>query len=70
MKLVHRTASQYLRQPWKNGGGTTTELAIQSRGEDWSWRLSLADVDTSGPFSDFVGYRRTILLVSGRGMRQ
>lgn len=68
MKLVHRTASQCLRQPWKNGGGTTAELAIESRGEDWLWRLSLADVNTSGPFSDFAGYRRTIMLVSGRGM--
>jgi environmental stress-induced protein Ves len=39
-------------------------------GEDgaWIWRLSMAEVARSGPFSDFGGYERTLVLVEGAGM--
>lgn len=63
MKVAHRKAEDFTRQPWKNGGGLTTELARAPL-----WRLSIADVDRSGPFSDFTGYERTIMLLSGDGM--
>lgn len=68
MKVTHLTAVNYVRQPWKNGGGTTTELARDQTGDRLLWRLSIADVDRSGPFSDFTGYRRIIMLLEGRGM--
>jgi uncharacterized protein len=61
-------ATDYIRQPWKNGGGTTTELARKGDADRWLWRLSVADVERSGPFSDFTGYRRLIVLLEGRGM--
>lgn len=68
MKLFHRSIPDYLRQPWKNGGGVTEELAIAVHDGAWLWRLSLAEVNASGSFSNFAGYRRTIMVVSGRGM--
>lgn len=59
--------------PWKNGQGTTTEIAVEppEAGMDAPllWRLSLADVATSGPFSAFPGLDRIIMLVQGIGMR-
>jgi environmental stress-induced protein Ves len=61
-------ATDYIRQPWKNGGGTTTELARKGDADRWLWRLSVADVERSGPFSDFTGYRRLIVLLEGPGM--
>jgi uncharacterized protein len=64
--------SQHRTMPWKNGGGTTTEIAIDPPGADlgsrFRWRLSIASVQRSGPFSAFPGYERTIMLIEGRGM--
>lgn len=68
MRLTQLTSESYLCQPWKNGGGTTLEIAREDLGGRMHWRLSIATVATSGPFSDFSGYRRTILLLSGAGM--
>jgi len=63
----------YRVMPWKNGGGTTTELTIEPPGASldsgFLWRLSMAEVGVSGPFSRFPGYDRTLLLLEGRGMR-
>jgi uncharacterized protein len=57
--------------PWKNGGGSTTEIAIAPQGatfEDFDWRISLATISQSGPFSTFAGIDRTLTLVSGPGV--
>lgn len=58
--------------PWKNGFGTTAEIAIDPPAADvggrFRWRLSIADVERSGPFSAFPGYERTIMVIAGRGM--
>lgn len=56
--------------PWKNGQGVTSELAI-SEGHslaDFSWRISIARVEQDGPFSDFSGLRRTLVLLEGQGL--
>ena len=37
-------------------------------GLNFLWRLSIAHIERSGPFSDFTGYARTIMLLSGDGM--
>jgi environmental stress-induced protein Ves len=58
--------------PWKNGGGTTLELHCSPPGAtlaDFDWRVSIATVASSGPFSRFPGIDRTIVLLSGEGMR-
>jgi len=57
--------------PWKNGGGTTTEIAISpavASLDNFDWRISLATVASSGPFSFFPGIDRTLALVDGPGM--
>jgi environmental stress-induced protein Ves len=57
--------------PWKNGGGSTTEIAIgpQDAGfEDFDWRVSLATIEKDGAFSLFPGVDRTLALVEGHGM--
>ena len=58
--------------PWKNGGGTTREIAAHPQGaglETFGWRLSVAEVERDGPFSSFPGIDRTIVLLRGAGMR-
>ncbi|NNG25261.1 HutD/Ves family protein [Telluria aromaticivorans] len=57
--------------PWKNGGGSTTEIAIgppDSGFEDFDWRVSLATIEKDGTFSQFPGVDRTLALVEGHGM--
>jgi environmental stress-induced protein Ves len=66
--VAHLAARDFVAQPWKNGGGTTTELAAFPAGARPLWRVSIADVARDGPFSDFSGYERTIMLLEGAGM--
>jgi uncharacterized protein len=55
--------------PWRNGGGVTREVAVGgSGGQDFDWRISIADVNVSGPFSIFPGVDRIITLVDGDRM--
>ena len=69
MNVVTRLGPRDFRQqPWKNGGGTTTEIAVFPASGRPLWRVSIADVAASGPFSDFSGYERTIMLLDGDGM--
>lgn len=71
--LRHLRHPDYRVMPWKNGGGTTTELIIEPAGatldSGFLLRLSMAEVGVSGPFSRFDGYDRTLLLLDGQGMR-
>ncbi|MEB0139644.1 MULTISPECIES: HutD family protein [unclassified Undibacterium] len=57
--------------PWKNGGGSTTELAVFPAGaglDDFVWRLSRAEICRDGPFSFFPGIDRSLALLSGDGL--
>lgn len=57
--------------PWKNGLGSTVELAIHPPGatlQSFDWRLSMADVAADGDFSSFPGYDRSLMLARGRGL--
>lgn len=57
-------------QAWKNGGGTTRELACFGQpGQPFDCRFSIADIDGDGPFSDFAGYDRQMALIDGDGIR-
>ncbi len=61
-------ADQYTKMLWKNGAGFTLEIA-RSQGEaDFDWRISMADVTTSGPFSLFLSKQRIISVLDGQGM--
>jgi len=55
--------------PWRNGGGVTRELAMWPDAGDWAWRMSVADVDQSGPFSKFEGIERWFAVVEGAGVQ-
>lgn len=54
--------------PWRNGGGRTRELMTLPPGEGWQLRISLADIDASGPFSRFEATTRWFAVVSGAGV--
>lgn len=58
--------------PWKNGGGATREIVCWPPGaglERFGWRVSVASIDRSGPFSAFPGVEREIMLLAGNGVR-
>ena len=70
MKLI--SYQDLIPTPWKNGGGVTRELACHPEGADFAtflWRVSIAEVNRSGPFSCFPGIDRSITLLSGAGMQ-
>jgi environmental stress-induced protein Ves len=68
MKIVRR--STFVASPWKNGGGITHEaIRHPAGGVEFQWRVSMAQIDASGPFSDFSGYRRVMVLLRGAGLR-
>lgn len=54
---------------WKNGQGRTRQLAIHpaDAGDEFLWRISIADVDSGAPFSRFPGVDRQIVLLRGAG---
>jgi environmental stress-induced protein Ves len=57
--------------PWKNGGGTTTEIAVSPAGaglDDFDWRVSMARVESGGPFSLFAGVDRSLAIIDGDGI--
>lgn len=58
--------------PWRNGGGSTREVAIEPAGATvatgFVWRISVASVAADGPFSAFPGVDRCLWLVRGTGM--
>lgn len=57
--------------PWKNGAGSTTEIAVAPPGagfDDFDWRISLATIAADGPFSTFAGIDRSLALVEGDGV--
>ncbi|MEV6840511.1 HutD family protein [Streptomyces sp. NPDC051133] len=71
MALQVLRAQERTPAPWKNGGGVTSEVAVRPEGAgtgDFVWRVSVADVAQSGPFSAFEGVDRIITVVDGPGM--
>jgi uncharacterized protein len=67
MRLIRK--SDYRVMPWKNGGGSTTEIYVAQSGVvDFDWRVSIATVSTDGPFSIFAGFDRHIMMLEGNGM--
>lgn len=69
MRIIR--AADCLVMPWKNGGGTTTEIAVAPEGatlNDFDWRISMAHVGQDGPFSSFPGIDRTLSVLTGAGI--
>ncbi|HUY83168.1 MAG TPA: HutD family protein [Steroidobacteraceae bacterium] len=66
--MIRRSAFKTSR--WKNGGGVTHEaIRVPSHGASFRWRISVAEIAAAGPFSDFAGYRRHMVLLEGGGLR-
>ena len=67
MRIVRQ--SSFVAVPWKNGGGVTHEaLRVPPGGESFHWRVSVAQIDAAGPFSDFAAYDRFMVLLKGAGV--
>ncbi|WP_052466290.1 HutD/Ves family protein [Mobilicoccus massiliensis] len=71
MPMTIRRRDDHAEMPWRNGGGTTLEVARSPEGSDdeFDWRLSFAHVEGNGPFSVFPGVDRVLVLVEGEEMR-
>jgi uncharacterized protein len=68
MQIIRR--SSLVPVPWKNGGGITREMIrAPATGDSFLWRVSIAQIDAAGPFSNFTGYSRTMVLLRGAGLR-
>jgi uncharacterized protein len=62
--------STFTPKPWKNGGGVTYEaIRMPPEGDAFTWRVSVAHIDASGPFSNFAGYNRKMVLLEGDGLK-
>ncbi|GAB2622045.1 HutD/Ves family protein [Novilysobacter erysipheiresistens] len=64
-------ANEYRRERWKNQLGWTREIARGGGdgGEDWDWRLSIAEIERDAAFSTFAGIDRELVLLAGNGLR-
>ena len=69
-RLTLLRASDYRRVRWKNDGGWTTEIAREpaDASDDFRWRISIAEIESDGPFSSFPGIERDLLLLEGNGI--
>jgi uncharacterized protein len=69
LKIIRTT--DWTTTPWKNGGGSTTEIAVEPAGaslDTFDWRISMAQIGADGPFSEFPGIDRTLSVVKGTGL--
>ena len=66
LKVVH--LKDVLPTLWRNGGGTTRELLTWPDAAAWQWRVSVAEVVQSGPFSSFEGVQRWFAVLAGDGV--
>jgi uncharacterized protein len=54
--------------PWKNGLGATSQLVVHPADaslESFDWRISIARLDRSAPFSVFPGINRWLAVLAG-----
>ena len=64
-------AKNHRVMPWKNGGGSTTEIAVFPPDAGigaFDWRVSMASVVGDGAFSSFPGIERTLAVLTGEGI--
>ncbi|MDQ0420440.1 environmental stress-induced protein Ves [Peteryoungia aggregata LMG 23059] len=72
MSIRIQRFDEHLKMPWKNGLGITREVISRPASDEpggFDWRISLATVGASGPFSIFAGIDRTIAVLQGDGMQ-
>lgn len=62
----------YTAMPWKNGRGTSLQIAAfpnDADAESCDWRVALATMDTPCEFSLYPGVDRSLSLISGGALR-
>jgi uncharacterized protein len=62
-------AADRVAVPWKNGGGVTRDVIVSPPGatmDDFDWRISVAEIAGSGPFSRFPGIDRKLAVLAGK----
>lgn len=62
-------ANEYRRQRWRNSAGWTREICKSPDADEWTWRLSIAEIEQDAQFSAFPGIDRELVLLSGQGLR-
>lgn len=66
LKLIR--VDDVMPQRWRNGGGWTRELIASPPGPDWRARVSVAEIESDGLFSNFEGAERWFCVLSGGGV--
>src|SRR3712207_6431371 len=65
--MIHLPRSSYTLKPWKNGLGMTEEIYIYPKGDnEFLFRISMAALSQSGPFSLYPGIDRSLILLEGK----
>ena len=67
--MILQRASERAAVPWRNGLGVQYEIACDGAlPDDWTWRLSTADITQDVPFSSFYGVTREFCVAHGNGV--
>ena len=67
--MILQRASERPAVPWRNGLGVQYEITCDgSLPDDWTWRLSTADITQDVPFSSFPGVTREFCVADGNGV--
>ena len=67
--MIVQRASERAAVLWRNGLGVQYEIICDgSLPDDWTWRLSTADITQDVPFSSFPGITREFCAADGNGV--
>ena len=71
MALVHLSASQHARIPWKNGLGISSVIASDPAGAGYDallWQVAGTEIGADCPFSELRGLDRQFMVIDGDGV--
>jgi environmental stress-induced protein Ves len=67
--MIVQRAIARIGVPWRNGLGVQYEIICDGLlPDDWTWRLSAADITQDVPFSSFPGVTREFCVADGNGV--
>jgi environmental stress-induced protein Ves len=67
--MIVQRAIDRIGVPWRNGLGVQYEIICDGTlPDDWTWRLSTADITQDVPFSSFYGVTREFCVAHGNGV--
>ena len=67
--MIVQRAIERIGVPWRNGFGVQYEITCDgSLPDDWTWRLSTADITQDVPFSVFPHVAREFCVADGNGV--